>query len=77
MGINYNDDIIEITVRDGDSTKTGNWRFNISNKPLGRKIFKFLERKYGFEDIQDKEEANKKIQEEKKEVDWLNMDIDW
>jgi hypothetical protein len=76
MGINYRDDIMEITVKDGDSTKTGCWRFNISNKPLGKKIFSFLQRKYGF-DSSDKTEEKEEKETVKKEIDWLDMDVEW
>ena len=66
-------DIMEIVIRDGSHRKIENFKCNLSDKKLCKKIFSIIERKYGFVDIEiphDKCINNK-------DSDWLNLDNDF
>ena len=69
-------DVMEIVIRDGSHRKIEQFKCNIADKKLCRKIFSIIERKYGFVDVEIPHD--KSINEKKKDdKDWLDMDNDF
>ena len=63
-------EIIEITIRDGGGQKIGNFKCT-NNKDYSR-VIKIIENKFGYSPT-FKGEFNK----EKKDINWLDKDMEW
>lgn len=66
-------DLMEIVIRDSSHRKIEQFKCNLTDKKLCRKIFSIIERKYGFVDIEIPHDKSINVKKENN-VDWLDMD---
>ena len=71
---NTRGEIVEIIIRDASLSKTGSWKFNAADKRNADKIMSFICSKYGFN---PKTDSTQQTDKEKKDDDFLNMDVNW
>lgn len=68
-------DVIEIVIRDNSKRKIEQFKANLNDKKLCRKIFSIIEHKYDFVKIDN--QTSKQDDIIKKESNWLDLESDF
>lgn len=76
---NRRGDLIEILIRDGSQRKIEQFKANLDDKKLCRKIISIIELKYDLSkpEINAKESINQKEKEKNGDTNWLDMNNDF